>query len=126
MTEAQEQKEIISWFRNTYPQYKNCTRLSMNGVNKGKKSYITVNSLKAQGMTVGESDLCFLIPNKGFHGLLIELKSTVWNPKQMSKKQRESHKKQLDYLEEMTGLGYVSTICIGKEAAIDTIKAYLD
>jgi len=124
-TEAQEQKEIIKWFRKTYPQYKKCIRLSMSGVNLGvgKKAAMMMNHLKAQGLTVGESDLCFLIPSKGFPGLLIELKKTGW--KCSGKAAAEKHQKQLDYLEEMTELGYLATVCIGKDAAIDTIKNYL-
>lgn len=98
----------------------------MNGVNKGKRAYITVNSLKAQGMTVHESDLCFLVPANGFHGLLIEMKPTDWNPKQLNKKQREDHAEQMEYLHLMASLGYAASLCIGAEAAIDTIKAYLD
>lgn len=127
MSEASEQKEVITWYRATYPQWDRSIRLSMNGIklNGGKQASMIINSMKAQGMTKHESDLCFLVPRGTFHGLVIEMKPTDWNPKKMSQKQRKDHQGQLDYLDYMDGLGYMAALCIGKESAIDTIRSYL-
>jgi len=125
MSESTEQKEIVSWFRETYPDLAPAFSLSMNGVNlgAGKHAAIMMNHLKAQGLTVGECDFKILVPRGTFHGLCIELKKTGW--KVSGKAAAEKHQKQIDYLNFMTEQGYLAAICIGKTAAIDTIKAYL-
>ena len=119
MTEAQEQRELIKWFKSAYPQYEKSVRLSLNGINLGggQKAARMVANLKAQGMVSGEADLVFLIPAKGFHGLVIEFKSTE-GKHPLSDKQSE-------YLDYMASLGYVAICCKGLIAAQESIVAYL-
>lgn len=126
MSEAKEQKQIVKWFRDTYPDLAPAFSLSMNGVDLGggKKAAIMMNHLKAQGLHPGECDFKILVPRGAFHGLCIELKKTGW--KVSGKAAVEKHQKQINYLNFMTEQGYLAALCIGKEAAIDTIKAYLD
>ncbi len=89
LSESQIQKGIIAVFRIQYPQHcweftnekkkiVTCQWLkaSLNGVNLGSgvKVFRIINSLKAQGMLSGESDLELPIPNIKFNGLFLELK----------------------------------------------------
>lgn len=116
-TEAEEQKEVVAWFRETWPEYEKCIRLSLNGVNLGggTKAARMINSMKAQGMTVDESDLVFLVPKSQYHGLCIEMKA-------MKKKPTAG---QLEYLVLMNELGYMAAWCEGAEEAKDLITIYM-
>jgi len=116
MSEFTEQKELIHWFRQTYPQYEKCTRLSLNGVNLGKNAGRLINQFKSQGAVMGEADLFFAIPSGEYHGLFIEMKD-------FGKKTTEI---QDEYLKRMSELGYLSEICIGAEHAKKVIGGYLD
>ena len=120
MTESQEQKELIDWFKKQYPKYSKSIRLSMNGINLGggKKAAIMINHLKSQGMVPGESDLFFAIPTKGYHGLFIEFKST-----------NGAHKltdDQAEYIGYMTLLGYRAECCKGIEDAKQLISEHIN
>lgn len=119
MTESQEQKELIKWFKSTYPQYEKSIRLSMSGINLGggKKASIMINYLRSQGMIDGEADLIFLVPAKDFHGLVMELKSTEGK--------HELKDNQAEYLDYMASLGYMSICCKGLVSAKESIVAYL-
>lgn len=119
MSESSEQKLLISWFRQTWPEHNQCIRLSANGCNfgTGKKAYMMINSLKAQGLTPGESDLVFLCPRHNFHGLVIEYKAL--------KGTHPLTPKQEDYLNYMSSQGYMSVCCKGLEAAKETIQSYM-
>jgi len=93
LKETDIQKAAITQFRKTYPSLcweflnekkvkQKCQWLiaSLNGVNlSGKKAFMTINSMKSQGMVSGEADLHLPIPSKGgeFHSLYIELKTKV-------------------------------------------------
>lgn len=120
MTEAQEQRDLIKWFRDKYPQYVKRTRLSLNGVSLGGgvKAARAINNLKAQGMVKDEADLVFMIPNKHFHGLVIEFKSTTGSHK--------ASDGQLAYLDDLAGDGYAAYLCKGIESAKETIENYLN
>jgi len=43
--------------------------------NEGKRSVANASRMKAQGIVSGVSDLIFLLPKHGFHGLCIEMKA---------------------------------------------------
>lgn len=119
MTESQEQKELIKWFRYTWPEHDKALRLSANGCNfgTGKKAFMMINSLKAQGLTVGESDLAILIPRHTFHGLILEFKST--------KGKHKLTQAQDEYLQYMSKQGYMSVCCKGLDSAKETIQSYM-
>ncbi len=121
MSEWQEQRELIKWFRDAYPQYKGSIRLSLNGVNLGggKKAAIIINQMKAQGMVLEESDLFFAVPQNyigGFCGLFIEMKA-------QGKKPTEG---QLEYLEYQLSMGYAAEWCEGAEEAKRIITEYME
>jgi hypothetical protein len=92
----------------------------MNGIyipGKPKERGMIINSMKAQGLQVGESDFKILVPKGGFHGLIIEYKA--------EKGKHKVTKEQLEYLDYMSSLGYFSAWCKGLDAAKDTINSYL-
>ena len=77
MSEFSEQREVVAWFRKTWPEHAMSIRLSMNGINLGGgvKAARIIKQMKSQGMVVGESDLALLLPKGGYGCLLIEHKS---------------------------------------------------
>ena len=117
MSEYAEQKTLIAWFREKYPKFAKCTRLSLNGVNlpSGKKASIMINQFKTQGMVKGEADLFFAIPNKSHSGLFIEMKDHG----------KTTTPLQDEYLEMMASIGYQAEVCIGAEHAKKILTAYM-
>jgi len=79
VNEWQEQREVIKWFREKWPEHEKSIRLSLNGINLGggKRAAIMISQMKAQGMVLGESDLCIALPKGGFGCLMIEHKSAI-------------------------------------------------
>lgn len=118
MSEYHEQVAVVKWFRLQYPGLDKAIRLSLNGINLsgGTKAYRIMNQLKAQGLTVGESDLAFLVPRTGYHGLVVEMKTT----------EGKTTPEQDSYLRFMESLGYFATACYGHQHGIETIKAYME
>jgi len=121
MTEYTEQKEVIRWFRDIYPQYAMSIRLSLNGLPKGsgRSAHIRNSMMRTQGMVDEESDLFFAIPQNhigGFSGLFIEMKD-------FGKKPTEG---QLEYLEYQLSMGYAAEWCEGSEAAKRVISEYME
>lgn len=115
-TEYQHQKQFIAWLEQAYPRYRNCVRLSLNGVPLDRKSAPRIiAAAKKSGMVVGESDLFIAAPAHGFHGVFIEMK----------KPEGKANQKQLDYLTEMRGNGYAAEICCGAQEAIDFFDNYI-
>lgn len=117
MSEYQEQRELIRWYRETYPQYSKCIRLSLNGVSlpPGPKAAIARNQFKSQGMVLAEADLLFCVPNLIFHGLFIEMKDFG----------KKATTEQQEYLDFMQSMGYQACICEGAEAAKRVISDYM-
>ncbi|PHR99252.1 MAG: hypothetical protein COA78_25245 [Blastopirellula sp.] len=117
MSEFTEQKELIRWWRDTYPQYAKCVRLSLNGINlpPGKKAAMMINQMKSQGMVLAESDLFFGVPNLTYHGLYVEMKDfgKVATPEQE------------EYLEVQRSMGYEAVVLEGAEAAKEFIQEYM-
>ena len=119
MSEWQEHREVIRWFREEFPEYYQCTRLSLNGVNlpAGKTAAIMINQFKAQGMVKGEADLFFAVPSIRFHGLFVEMKAETGG--KVSEEQR-------GYLDTMSLLGYQAKVTAGAEAAKEVISNYME
>lgn len=120
MSEYSEQKIVIQWWRDTYPQYEKAIRLSLNGLNLGSgvRAAKIINQMKAQGYVKGESDLFIAVPQNhigGFCGLFIEMKD-------FDKKPTDD---QLAYLEYQLSMGYATCWCEGAEAAIKVISEYM-
>ena len=119
MNEFAQQKELVARFRAHYPDYAQCTRQSLSGLNFGgsAKAARMVNQIKSTGTVEGESDLFFAVPANGFHGLFIELKAD---------KNTKIQPGQLEYLDRMAELGYAAILCIGLEVAWESLTAYME
>jgi len=117
MSEFQEQKDLVAWFKAKYPAYVKCLRLSLNGINlpAGRRGAIMMSQCKSQGLTPGESDLFFAIPNLIYHGLFIEMKAGKGKATQ----------DQIDYLAVMDNLGYRTAVITGAEKAKQFIEDYM-
>lgn len=115
--ETREQIAVIAWaraqakaFPSRYPglEWLHC---SLNGV---RLTATQARIAKAMGMTAGIADLLLPIPIGQFHGLFIEMKAAKGRPTQ----------EQLEFLNHMGSVGYMTAMCFGAVAAIDTIKGY--
>jgi len=49
--ETKLQREVVAWFRDTYPDYRRCLRVSLNGLNfgAGQKAARMINYVKSRG-----------------------------------------------------------------------------
>lgn len=119
ITEKEEQKAVVKWFRCQYRKYWRCLIAIPNGAFLAGDMQARVRqaaSLKAQGLVPGVSDLFLAIPKKEFHGLWIEMKT----PK------GRGTVEQVEFSSLMAELGYAAFICKGQESAIETIKKYME
>ena len=117
MSEFHLQRDLIKWFKETYPQYQKCIRLSMNGINLGggAKAARIINQMRSQGMTPGESDLFFAIKTSRFAGLFLELKDKGKSPTDA----------QNEYLYEMIRNGYFADWCDNLDEAKNMVSKYI-
>lgn len=119
MTETDEQKILVYWFRTTWPEHRKCIRASMAGINygSGKRGSVMKNFTRSMGVEEGESDLMFLCPKGKWHGLVIEHKSAAGDHK-LTDEQKE-------YLEYYHNLGFYVTCTKGVEEARKIINEYM-
>jgi len=119
MTETEEQKEIVRWYRKAYPQYAMSLRVSQSGGYRGagRKGAIRTAIIAAMGGVTGESDMAILLPRGDFGSLLIEHKADG-----------AAHKatdKQIEYLNYHNENGNCAVVTRGVEAAKAAIAAYM-
>ncbi len=76
MTEAEEQAEIVAWFRETWPEHAMSLRVSQSGgfIGSGRSGAIRRAKIHAQGGVTGEADIVILLPKGGYGSLVIEHK----------------------------------------------------
>ena len=119
-TETEEQKEIVAWYRETYPQYAMSLRASQSGGfrGKGKAGAIRTANITAMGGVTGESDLAILLPRGDFGSLLIEHKADG--------SAHKATEAQLAYIEYHNSVGNCAVVTRGIEAAKAAIQAYMD
>jgi len=110
--ESQLQQTLIHWFDLQYPQLKG--RLAAVP-NAGKMPVWVGARFNREGRRKGFPDLILLTPRRGFHGLVIELKT----------KTGRLSPEQTDWLNWLSQQGYLAVLCRGLDAAMDTIKIYL-
>lgn len=119
MTEAQEQKAIVAWFRETYPDYKYALRVSMNGVPRhGRHGRVIWAYMRGQGVHKGEADIAILLPRGGFGALLIEHKA-----------EGSTHKltpEQAEYISFHNVIGNCAIVTRGVEFAKSAITQYME
>lgn len=66
------QTACVRWFRLKYPHLSPRLFAVPNG---GRRDGVTGARLKADGVLAGVADLILLVPNAGYHALLIEMKT---------------------------------------------------
>ena len=116
--ESDIQKAVYKWFCLQYPKYKRSFQSSLNGINipaDPKTVSIIINSMKAQGMCIGQSDIFIAVARHGFNGKYIELKTMTGKPTQA----------QLDFGDDMVEQGYAFEVAKGFDACIGAIKSYM-
>lgn len=119
MTEAQEQREIVRWFRAKWPEHSQSLRVSQTGGyrGKGRAGAIRQAQIKGQGGVVGEADIAILLPRGGFGALLIEHKG-----------EGQAHgltEAQAAYLEYHRSIGNAAAVTRGIDAAKAAIESYM-
>ena len=114
-SEATEQECVINWARHN--EYR-CPDLKLlhHIPNGGSRNRAEAVHLKAQGVKAGVPDLCLPVPRGEKHGLYIEMK---WKNNKPTEKQKW-------WLKELYRLGYEVAVCWTADAAILTIKQYLE
>jgi|TARA_A100001391_G_scaffold72663_1_gene46522 hypothetical protein len=90
--------------------------------NGGHRNKRTAARLKAQGVKSGVPDVFLPVARGGFHGLYIEMKK----PKDAKSSAGKATANQLRWQTKLNDNGYMAVICVGWEAAKDTIIAYLN
>lgn len=87
-SESRLQATCFAWFWNTYPEYRG---LMFHVPSEGNRnSVIDGGRRKAMGIVAGVSDLIFMLPRQGYHGLCIEMKTETGK---QSDKQKEWERK---------------------------------
>ena len=84
------QAACVNWFRY---QHRTIEKMLIAVGNGGKRDAITGAMLKAEGVLAGVSDLILLIPNKRYHGLLIEMKTKTGRQSEAQKERQQEVKK---------------------------------
>lgn len=113
MSEHQEQVAVVQWFDWQYPRWRGRLVAIPNGGNRQKA---VAGKLKAEGVRAGFPDMFLPVARHGFLGLMIELKAQGGSLRQS----------QRDWLEFLSGQGYMAVCCVGAESAMETIQGYLD
>ena len=113
--EHDEQAALIDWtilMSRNWPELK----LFYHIPNEGKRSPAAAGRLKQEGMKRGVPDNCLPVPRGKYHGLYIELKRVKGGKPTPEQKQ---------WVENLTGQGYLALICKGWEEAAKVIERYL-
>lgn len=113
--ESGHQEAIFSWCdynRVMYPELE----LLYHVPNGGKRDAATARALKRQGVKAGISDLVLPVARCGYHGLYVELKAPGGKLEQS----------QTDFLQSVEKQGYLALVCVGWQAAVQTLGTYLD
>lgn len=108
-----EHINVVNWFHYQFPELADDFH---HFANERKCSMQTGRTLKRMGVKKGVADFFLAIPSGIYHGLWIELK--VGKGKLSDE--------QIKFLERKTARGYAAIAVWGFEAAIETIKSYLD
>lgn len=114
-TESEEQQALFRWAalnKGRHPEL----ALLFHVPNGGSRGKAEAGRFKAEGVRAGVPDLCLPVARAGKHGLYVEMKR--------SKNGRVSAE-QKEWLEALDAQGYAVAVCLGWEAAVRVILAYL-
>lgn len=120
MTESEEQKAAVKWYRETWPEHALSLRVSQSGghVGKGKMAAIRNAKSKSMGVVKGEADIAILLPKGGYGCLLIEHKGA-----KQAHKLTESQQAYIDY---HNSIGNLAVSTRGLEALKAAVIAYME
>lgn len=122
MSEHDQTKAVVQWFKLQYPQYKDCIIGIPNGahiaghIGARKKK---IDKLKSEGMKAGTSDLFIAVPKGSKCGLWVEMKDVKKTLCHVKKEQRE-------HLELMQKMNYEAVWCAGFDIARAAIETYMN
>ena len=122
MSEHDQTKAVVAWFKIQYPKYAECLVGSANGAHLSGKPWQKkkkMDKLKSEGLKVGASDFFIAVPRGGKYGLWVEMKDVKLTWCSVKKSQREH----IDLMQEM---GYEAIWCAGADIARTAIKNYMD
>lgn len=110
--EDQIQAAVVKWFDLQYPNYAGRLFAVPNG---GKRHITTAVRLRTTGVRRGVPDLHLPVKTKNFSGLVIELKAKGGKPTP----------EQSDWLEFYLKQNFMAVLCVGVDAAINTLKNFM-
>lgn len=118
--ETAEHREIVKWFRTTYPQYRKSIRVSLSGLNfgSGARAGRMVNYIKSQGIEDAEADIVFALPRGGFGSLVLEHKADGSS--------HQASEAQSEYIEYHNSIGNCGLVTRGVDMAKAAIQQYMD
>lgn len=108
--ESHTQKQCVKWFRAQFPN-----KILYSVPNGGKRDEVTATILKAEGVLPGVPDLFLAEPNKGHHGLYIEMK--------FGKNGLSSE--QISFFAKAQARGYKCVVCRNLDEFMNEIENYL-
>lgn len=112
--EEDDQVALIEWYDDWAPDHlKFRLAASSGGARMAMKTAIRQ---KRAGNRKGYPDLNLMTPSRGFAGLFIELKR---------RKGGRLEPEQAEWLDWLNAQGFMAVVCVGLDAAKDTIKSYL-
>lgn len=107
------QVSCVRWFRMAHPQLAYRLFAVPNG---GRRDGVTGARLKEEGVLAGVADLILLVPNAGYHALLIEMKTP---------KGRQSESQKAWQLAVAGNGDYLYVVCRGLDEFIREVETYL-
>jgi hypothetical protein len=102
---------LMSWLDAKHPSIKSLTMVSAGGMWTNIRQAAL---MKSSGYKKGTPDIMIAIPQNGYHGLFIELKTEKGRPS----------KEQKDLIKTLNVQGYSAHICRGWNSAQSTIENY--
>lgn len=107
------QVACVRWFTLKYPHLSPRLFAVPNG---GRRDGVTGARLKAEGVLAGVADLILLVPNAGYHALLIEMKTP---------KGRQSDSQRAWQLAVAGNGDYLYVVCRSLEEFVREVEEYL-
>ena len=120
MSEAAEQRELVKWFRETWPEHEKSLRVSMSGMNygSGQRGAMLARHVKSQGVVKGEADIAILLKRGEFGCMVIEHKS--------DEAMRGATEAQLEYIRYHNEIGNCAVVTKGVDMAKFAIQQYME
>jgi len=119
VSESDEHKAIVRYFRATWPQHALALRVSANGVHRGKglAAMRRIAKEKAHGFVTGEADIAILLPRRGYGCLLIEHKA--------DEAIKGATAAQMEYITYHNANGNCACVTKGLDMAVAAINQYM-